>query len=332
MERGSKDKFMIIVCMIFCVIGFLISLGLVTNTMIIVTGVLASLVGVFHFIGIEEINFGDKAQTAFLYIGVFSVLFGIILFITGGLENYKASYILMIIFFLYGGVTMGALNCIKGYMTYEEGESGLRIATNFIFALATVLAMFLVMVTMSGLVMVGQIDYVFDSEVTYMICLVVIIIVPLVAFILMLIDYIANRGVTSYSSNRSYNKRHSYSDESSDYRDRASGPFYSVLSDKCKSVAREFSSSHELSYGRARFDVSVRINENSINYTIDVNATVKATSQYEMDELQRTLKYELENTSQGIYNRTESAIDKLRDKYQDFDGQYIINVRVGSVR
>ena len=51
-----------------------------------------------------------------------------------------------------------------------------------------------------------------------------------------------------------------------------------------------------------------------------------------MNELQRTLKYELENVSDRIYNRTETAIDKLRDKYQDFDGSYSINVKVGSVR
>lgn len=51
-----------------------------------------------------------------------------------------------------------------------------------------------------------------------------------------------------------------------------------------------------------------------------------------MNELERTLKYELENACQRIYDKTESAIDKLCDKYQDFDGGYDVNVRVGNIR
>lgn len=239
----------------------------------------------------------------------------------------------MILFFLYGGATTAIVSCVKGGIGYKEGESGLRLATNFVFGFATIVQILPVGLVLGGLCSFGLSDYYFSSHATYVIALLVTSIVPLVAFILMIIDYIANRGVsTSYSSNRSYNKRHNYSDESSDYRDKATGPFYNVLSDKCRSIASEFSSGHELSHGRAQFSVRVRINRNIITYTIDVSTTVNATSQYDMDELQRTLKYELENVADMIYSKTETAINKLRDKYQDFDGEYSINVKVGSVR
>lgn len=333
MERGFKDVFMNLICIVFCAVGFLITLGLVTKTMIIITGVLAIFLGIFHFMQKSE-ETDDKLENAFLYIGIISIIFGIIIFITGTIGKDKASYILMIIFFLYGAITSAFANIVKGTRAYKDGESGLRIAYSFIFAVSTILTFLPVAFVIGGVIGGSSIDYYFDSRATYIIALLVISIVPIVALILMIIDYIANSGVsTSYSANRSYNnRRNNHSYESSDYRDRASGPFYNVLSDKCRSVAREFSGRHELSYGRANFDVSVRINRNDITYFIDIAVTSNATSQYEMNELQRTLKYELENVSDRIYNRTETAIDKLRDKYQDFDGSYSINVKVGSVR
>lgn len=333
MERGAKDVFMNLICMLFCVVGFFITLGFVSKSMIIVTGVLAILMGVFYFMQKSE-ETDDKLENAFLYIGIISIIFGIIIFITGTIGKDKASYILMIIFFLYGAITSAFANIVKGTRAYKDGESGLRIAYSFIFAVSTILTFLPVAFVIGGVIGGSSIDYYFDSHATYIIALLVISIVPIVALILMIIDYIANSGVsTSYSSNRSYNnRRNNHSYESSDYRDRASGPFYNVLSDKCRSVASEFSGRHELSYGRANFDVSVRINRNDITYFIDIAVTSNATSQYEMNELQRTLKYELENVSDRIYSRTESVIDKLRDKFQDFDGEYSINVKVGSVR
>lgn len=333
MERGFKDVFMNLICIVFCVVGFLITLGLVTKIMIIITGVLAIFLGIFHFMQKSE-ETDDKLENAFLYIGIISIIFGIIIFITGTIGKDKASYILMIIFFLYGAITSAFANIVKGTRAYKDGESGLRIAYSFIFAVSTILTFLPVAFVIGGVAGGSSIDYYFDSRATYIIALLVISIVPIVALILMIIDYIANSGVsTSYSSNRSYNnRRNNHSYESSDYRDRASGPFYNVLSDKCRSVAREFSGRHELSYGRANFDVSVRINRNDITYFIDIAVTSNATSQYDINELQRTLKYELENVSDRIYSRTESVIDKLRDKYQDFDGSYSINVKVGSVR
>ena len=333
MERGFKDVFMNLICIVFCAVGFFITLGFVSKSMIIVTGVLAILMGVFHFMQkSEEIN--DKLEDAFLYIGIISIIFGIIIFITGSVGNDKASYISTILFFLFGAITSAFANIVKGTRAYKDGESGLRIAYSFIFAASTILTFLPVAFVIGGVIGGSSIDYYFDSRATYIIALLVISIVPIVALILMIIDYISTGGVsTSYSANRSYNNRHNnHSDESWDDRDRATGPFYNILKDKCKSVAWECSGSHELSYGRAKFDVSVRINRSDVTYIIDITATSNATSQYEMNELQRTLKYELENVSDRIYNRSETAIDKLRDKYQDFDGSYSINVKVGSVR
>ncbi len=333
MERGFKDVFMNLICIVFCAVGFFITLGFVSKSMIIVTGVLAILMGVFHFMQkSEEIN--DKLEDAFLYIGIISIIFGIIIFITGSVGNDKASYISTILFFLFGAITSSFANIVKGTRAYKDGESGLRIAYSFIFAVSTILTFLPAAFVIGGVAGGSSIDYYFDSRATYIIALLVISIVPLTAFVLMIIDYISNGGVsTSYSANRSYNnRRNNHSDESWDDRDRATGPFYNILKDKCRSVAREYSGRHELSYGRANFDVNVRINGNDITYTIDVSVTSNATSQYDMNELQRTLKYELENAADRIYSRTESAIDKLRDKYQDFDGSYSINVKVGSVR
>lgn len=204
MERGAKDVFMNLICMLFCVIGFLITLGLVSKSMIIVTGVLAIILGVFHFMWRGE---DDEREANFLYAGLFSILFGIILFFTGSLEKYKPSYITMAMFFIYGAITSAIVNIIKGYRAYRDGESGLRIAYSFIFALATILTFLPACLAIGGATK-GSIEYFYDSRATYIIALLVISVVPLAAFILMIIDYIANRGVsTSYSANRSYNNR-----------------------------------------------------------------------------------------------------------------------------
>ena len=164
----------------------------------------------------------------------------------------------------------------------------------------------------------------------------VIGVTSLLSFILLVIDYIANNGSSSsYSSYRSSsykNYNNNNNNQNSDYRSKASGPYYNVLNDKCRSIAREFSRLNELNHGRATLDINVRINNNNISYIININVSSNARDQYEVNDLQSSLKRKLEDISESIYNRTSYELDKLRNKFQDFDDEYNINVKVGSVR
>ena len=331
-----RKKFFVrvLIAILCCLVGFYVNFNICIRydegfnalTMVTIAGVAAILEGIAPFLT-DDVTKVDVVE------GLISFGLAIAILACGYTSNLTASFYLIPVFFIacaicnslfYAGAAKGSKKngrtlAMWGYISLVMANFALLFSVCPIF-----------------LILAQNTNEDLDVALKF-IPMILIGVFAFLALLLIVLHLVKNRPIAneSYSSGRSRNSStRSYSENRSggDYRGRAVGVFYNVLRDRCRSIAGEFSSSYGLTHGRARFSVSVSVGSSDITYTIDINVTVNAQNQYEMNDLQSSLKSELETVSQKIYYKTETLIDQLRDKYQDFDGEYSINVRVGNVR
>lgn len=332
----SRKKFYskVLIAILACIVGFYVNFNICIRydggfngvTMITIAAVSMVLCGISSFISID--------------LSKWEVVEGLLLFglaiatlACGYTSHLTVSYYLIPVFFIVVSIADSVyfFGAAKGSKEADRilamwGYISLGIADFALFF--SIAPIFITLVKNSNEYLSGALK---------LIPMIILGVGALLALLLVSIHLVKNKPLSNESAgSRSYqssSSRKSYSGGSStDYRDKAVGVFYNVLRDNCRSIAREFSSSHSLTHGRARFEVSTNVGNSDITYTINVSVSPTAQNQYEMNDLQDSLKDRLETVAQNIYNKTETAIDRLREKYQDFDGEYNINVKVGNVR
>ncbi len=123
--------------------------------------------------------------------------------------------------------------------------------------------------------------------------------------------------------------------EPTDSRKTDRSSFGSLLEDRCKAIARSNSSMHTLIHPcNVVFDISVRVSSGNIKYIINgrLNGTNSLTDYESVESAKRTLQIQIEKVASRLQSETSSAIDRLREKYSNYDGEYNINVTVGDIK
>lgn len=135
--------------------------------------------------------------------------------------------------------------------------------------------------------------------------------------------------VKNINSNTNMSNSYSNSNENSkDTRMNAKSGFSSVLYDECYLIAGRYPHTIFFGYGPVKINVVVKINGNRIDYVL--NGDVR---KVEVDHrFKDALTDELKKISNGLVFNTNQAIDKLRKKYKNFDGEYSINVTQGEFK
>ncbi len=140
----------------------------------------------------------------------------------------------------------------------------------------------------------------------------------------------------SGSNNTQSTRTTSYeSYEPTDSRKTDRSSFGSLLEDRCKAIARSNSLSHDLKYScTVSFDISARVSLGNIKYIINgrLNGTNSLTDYESVESAKRMLQIEIEKVASRLQSETSGAIDRLREKYSNYDGEYNINVEVGDIK
>lgn len=137
------------------------------------------------------------------------------------------------------------------------------------------------------------------------------------------------------SSNNTQSTRTTTNYEPRDSRKTDRSSFGSLLEDRCKAIARSNSLTHSLySSCGVNFDISARVSSGNIKYIINgrLNNTNYLTDDSSVESAKRNLQFEIEKVASRLQNETSSAIDRLRENYSNYDGEYNINVEVGDIK
>ncbi len=143
------------------------------------------------------------------------------------------------------------------------------------------------------------------------------------------------RMVKKLSGSNTQSTRTTTNYEPTDSRKTDRSSFGSLLEDRCKAIARSNSSMHTLIHPcNVVFDISVRVSSGNIKYIINgrLNGTNSLTDFESVESAKRTLQIEIEKVASRLQSETSSAIDRLREKYSNYDGEYNINVTVGDIK
>lgn len=161
------------------------------------------------------------------------------------------------------------------------------------------------------------------------------IVLVLVGTIIVLIYYTPVKSLNS-KSNNSYHKLNSTNNESNstnnDTRKKAYFGFSSILYDRCYDIARHYSCTKDFGYGSVKIDIVVKINGDKINYIFNGNIGSVKVDNYNINQFKDSLNDKLQSIANLLVYDTENAIEKLRDEFKDFDGEYSINVTQGEFK
>ena len=117
-----------------------------------------------------------------------------------------------------------------------------------------------------------------------------------------------------------------------DTRKKDLSSFSSILYDELNSVARSYSGNKSLTNGSVNLSIRVNIDNSNILFIIDGKlhaADVK--TQYDANDFNSSLKRELESIANSLLSEANLKIEKVRKKYQNYDGEYKIDVRTGNI-
>ena len=108
--------------------------------------------------------------------------------------------------------------------------------------------------------------------------------------------------------------------------------FSSILYDELESVARSYSGNRSLTNESVNLSIKVNINNSDILFTIDgkIHADGVKTKN-DANYFNSSLKSELESIANSLVREADSKIEKVRKKYQNYDGEYNITARTGNI-
>ena len=121
--------------------------------------------------------------------------------------------------------------------------------------------------------------------------------------------------------------------EPKDYRAKDRSSFSSLLNDKLNSICRWNSLEYDLNKGSVNLDIAYKNSNGHIPFIL--TGTVQATDvkdTYDASALPGSLTSKLDTIGQNLIRDAESAIEKLRENYQNYDGEFDISVEQGKIK
>lgn len=298
--------------------------GLDANTLCSLSASVAIIFGIVSFFLPNRSN-----KDAFIAGAIYIVLGLAIGGLTAGQQDTYAIVVVGILFAAYGitrvfyylGYLKGA---IKHHRQIILGLSNVLICVGLI---AQAVLMVLVQFKVVDITNIAWSKYLFT---------VLLSVLGAITLIFAIYYFIYFRSLSKKSNNNvktSGNRNTNTTSTQKDYRSIDKSSISSILYDRCYDIARHYSRTYDVTKGSASFDISVKVSNGKINYVINgkINAT-DVKDNYDANDFQSSLKTLIENTSNNIINETGSAIEKLRNQYQNYDGEFNMNVEVGNLK
>lgn len=295
--------------------------GFDANTLCSLTASVGIIFGIVSFFAPNRSN-KDAIISGIIYIVLGLAIGGL----TAGQQQTYAIVVAAILLIAFG------FNKVFYYLGYLKGGIERRSKTRplglsnvliCIGLIAEAIIIVLVQFKVLDIVNIGWAKYLFT-----------ILLSVLGAFTLIYATYYVIR--FKFVTNKSNNKVRTQSNTTStqkDYRSVDRSSISSILYDRCYDIARHHSGSYDITKGSVSLDITVKINNGNINYTINGSLNPSdVKDNYDANDFKSSLKNLLENKSNQILNETDSTIDKLRKQYQNYDGEYNMHVDVGTLK
>lgn len=299
-QGKPSDDSIELICGIF---GILCIVGAVMDSVDQAKSVRDSIIAVIVELVLASIAFSKKGYIGYIVIAILFVWFA-----------------LGRVFFTMGSIKGAFKQDVKVLAIYRLG----RLLGLISIVLA---ALYLAFLSLEGWE-VGTFSFIPQIQNICKILFIAGIVLVLVGTIITLIYYTPVKSLDS-KSNNSYHESNS---TNNDTRKKAHSGFSSILYDRCYDIARHYSSTKDFGYGNVKIDIVVKVNGDEINYIFNGNIGAVKVDNYNINQFKDALNGQLERIANLLVADTKNAIDKLRDEYKDFDGQYSINVTQGEFK
>lgn len=316
---GFILQFIIALCSFFVVKEFITIGGNYTASEVIVE--LLIILGVVSAIGTfvsDNLSFKDAMIGTVVWIVILSALMGLKSSDKATLSSWLFAIFMLSVGFYFLPYNLG---CLKGSLKIQNQRlASLGVVFANLFEVISGIVMVLILVNVVK-------DDTYSLITTIMVVGLIIACVTIVGGVVLVL---IKHGIRKTKGTNK--KVTSSSNTNVDTRKKDLSSFSSILYDELNSVARSYSGNKSLTNGSVNLSIRVNINNSNILFIIDgkLHATDVKT-QYDANDFNSSLKRELESIANSLLSEANSKIEKVRKKYQNYDGEYKIDVRTGNI-